>query len=76
MRSLKCFLAEAGLPAEEVRFQNPRHTVATLAIEQGIPIPTVSKMLEHSDPAMTLRRYAHVLDEMREDAARAMDELF
>ena len=30
----------------------------------------------HSDPAMTLRRYAHVLEDMREDAARAMDELF
>jgi hypothetical protein len=27
-------------------------------------------------PAMTLRRYAHVLEDMREDAARAMDELF
>jgi hypothetical protein len=25
---------------------------------------------------MTLRRYAHVLEDMREDAARAMDELF
>jgi hypothetical protein len=25
---------------------------------------------------MTLRRYAHVLDDMRDDAARAMDELF
>jgi integrase len=33
-------------------------------------------MLGHSDPAMTLRRYAHVLKDMREDAARAMDELF
>ncbi len=29
-----------------------------------------------SDPAMTLRRYAHVLEDMREDAARAMDDLF
>jgi hypothetical protein len=25
---------------------------------------------------MTLRRYAHVLDDMREDAGRAMDELY
>jgi len=25
---------------------------------------------------MTLRRYAHVLEDIREDAARAMDELF
>jgi integrase len=75
MRCLRRFLAEASLPAE-VRFQDLRHTAATLTIEQGIPIPTVSKMLGHSDPAMTLRRYAHVLDEMWEYAARAMDELF
>jgi hypothetical protein len=27
-------------------------------------------MLGHSDPAMTLRRYADVLEDMREDAAK------
>jgi len=75
MRSLRRLLEEAGLPAE-VRFHDLRHTAATLAIKQGIPIPTVSKMLGHSDPAMTLRRYAHVLEDMRQEAARAMDDLF
>ncbi|MDQ3834283.1 MAG: site-specific integrase [Actinomycetota bacterium] len=75
MRSLRRLLAEAGLPAE-VRFHDLRHTAATLAIKQGLPIPTVSKMLGHSDPAMTLRRYAHVLEDMRQEAARAMDDLF
>jgi integrase len=75
MRSLWRLLAEAGLP-DKVRFHDLRHTAATLAIKQGIPISTVSKMLGHSNPAMTLRRYAHVLDEMHEDAARAMDALF
>ena len=33
-------------------------------------------MLGHSDPVMTLRRYAHFLEDMSEDAARAMDDLF
>jgi integrase len=33
-------------------------------------------MLGHSDLAMTLRRYVHVLEDMREDAARAMNEPF
>lgn len=75
MPSLRRLLAEAGLPAE-VRYHDLRHTAATLAIKQGIPIPTVSKMLGHSDPAMTLRRYAHVLDDMRQEAAKAMDDLF
>jgi integrase len=75
MRSLRRFLAEAGLPAE-VRFHDLRHTAGTLALRQGVPLHTVSRMLGHSDPAMTLRRYAHVLDDMRDDAARAMDDLF
>jgi integrase len=53
MRSLRRFLEEAGLPAE-VRFHDLRHTAGTLALEQGIPLHTVSRMLGHSDPAMTL----------------------
>jgi integrase len=75
MRSLRRFLEEADLPVD-VRFHDLRHTAGTLALRQGVPLHTVSRMLGHSDPAMTLRRYAHVLEDMRDDAARAMDELF
>jgi integrase len=75
MSSLRRFLEGAGLPVE-VRFHDLRHTAGTLALRQGVPLHTVSRMLGQSDPAMTLRRYAHVLEDMREDAARAMDELF
>jgi integrase len=75
MRSFRRFLEEVGVPVE-VRFHDLRHTAGTLALRQGVPLHTVSRMLGTSDPATTLRRYAHVLEEMREDAARAMDELF
>jgi len=75
MRSLQRLLEETGL-SPKVRFHDLRHTTGTLALRQGVPLHTVSKMLGHADPAMTLRRYAHVLEDMREDAARAMDELF
>jgi integrase len=75
MRSLRHLLEEADLP-KNVRFHDLRHTAGTLALRQGVPLHTVSKMLGHADPAMTLRRYAHVLDDMHEDAARAMDDLF
>jgi integrase len=75
VRSLKALLKEAALPTD-VRFHDLRHTAGTLALRQSLPLHTVSRMLGHSDPAMTLRRYAHVLDDMREDAGRAMDELF
>jgi integrase len=73
--SLRRLLEEAGLPVG-VRFHDLRHTAGTLALQQGVPLHTVSRMLGHSDPAMTLRRYAHVLEDMREDAAQAMDDLF
>ena len=75
MRSLRRYLEEAGLPAE-ICFHDLRHTAGTLALRQGVPLHTVSRMLGYSDPAMTLRRYAHVLEDMREDAVSAMDELF
>ena len=75
MRSLQGLLREVGLPAY-VRFHDLRHTAGTHALKRGRPIHEVSKMLGHSDPAMTLRRYAHVLDDMRDETARVMDELF
>jgi integrase len=54
MRSLRRFLEEAGLPVE-IRFHDLRHTAGTLALQQGVPLHTVSRMLGHSDPAMTLK---------------------
>ena len=75
MRSLRRMLADASLPAE-VRFHDLRHTAGTHALRKGRPVHEVSKMLGHSDPAMTLRRYAHVLEDMRDDTAKAMDDLF
>ena len=75
MRSFKAALARAGLPIE-IRFHDLRHTAATHALRAGRPIHEVSKMLGHADPAMTLRRYAHVLEDMTDETARAMDEMF
>ena len=75
MRFLRRFLEKAGLPAG-VRFHDLRHTAGTLALRQGMPLHAVSKMLGHSDPAMTLRRYAHFLEDMEDEGGRAMDNLF
>lgn len=75
MRSFRRLLEETELPTE-IRFHDLRHTVGTHALRRGRPIHEVSKMLGHADPAMPLRRYAHVLDDTRDETARAMDELF
>ncbi len=57
---------EANL--EDVRLHDLRHTVASQAVANGVPLPTVARMLGHGQPAMTLR-YTHVGDHEVEAAA-------
>ena len=42
-------------------------------IKKRVPVNVVSRVLGHSDPALTLRRYAHALPDMQEMAADAME---
>lgn len=56
-----------------IRFHDMRHSFATNMIRLGVPINTVSKMLGHSSVTITLDIYAHVLDEMQEEAVGKMD---
>ena len=51
-----------------------RHTFATLAIQQGVDVKTVSGILGHYSAGFTLDTYAHVTQEMRKDAADRMGE--
>ena len=53
---------------EDVRLHDLRHTFASHAVLQGIPLPVVSRLLGHKQPSMTLR-YAHVGDRETEAAA-------
>ena len=53
---------------EDVRLHDLRHTFASHAVLQGIPLPVVSRLLGHKRPSMTLR-YAHVSDRETEAAA-------
>ncbi len=57
---------QAGI--EDVRLHDLRHTFASHAVLQGIPLPVVSRLLGHKRPSMTLR-YAHVSDRETEAAA-------
>ena len=53
---------------EDVRLHDLRHTYASQAVMQGIPLPVVSRLLGHRNPRITLR-YAHVGDHETEAAA-------
>lgn len=69
----KTLLKKAGI-AENIPFHGLRHTFATLAIQQGVDIKTVSGILGHYSAGFTLDTYAHVTQEMRKDAADRMGE--
>ena len=53
---------------EDVRIHDLRHTFASQAAMQGIPLPVVARLLGHAQVQMTLR-YAHVSDRDVEAAA-------
>lgn len=65
---------EAGVP--RIRFHDLRHTAASLMIHNGINAKTVSDRLGHADVAFTLRVYAHLYDEQREEAAFDLPDLY
>ena len=56
----------AGL--EDVRLHDCRHTFASQAVLQGVPVPVVARLLGHRNASMTLR-YTHVRDADVEAAA-------
>ncbi len=72
-RTFKIRLRRAGLP-ETTRFHDLRHTCATLLLRQGVNPKFVQELLGHRDIALTLNVYSHVLPDMGDAAAGAMDD--
>ena len=58
---------------EDVRLHDLRHTHASHAVMNGVPVPVVSRLLGHSNVRMTLR-YAHLGDREIEAAAERIGE--
>jgi hypothetical protein len=63
---------KTGLP--DIRFHDLRHTAATLMLQQGVHPKVVQERLGHSNIALTLNTYSHVLPSMQDAAAEKMDE--
>jgi integrase len=72
-RYYKQLLQKANLP--NIRFHDLRHTAASLMLKQGVSVKVVQERLGHSDAAMTLNVYSHVIPGMQEEAAQKMDEI-
>lgn len=64
-----------SLGLEHIRFHDLRHTFATMALQSGVDIRTVSGMLGHADPGCTLRTYTHTTDPMQVKAAETIGSI-
>ena len=70
-RRLQLILEHAG--CKHIRFHDIRHTFATLALENGMDVKTLSAMLGHVSAATTLDIYTHITDDMQRAAAANID---
>jgi integrase len=71
-RSFASLLKRARLP--QIRFHDLRHTCATLLLSRNVHPKYVQELLGHSNIAMTLDTYSHVIPGMGDHTARAMDD--
>ncbi|MFB4298277.1 tyrosine-type recombinase/integrase [Actinomadura sp. NTSP31] len=56
-------------PLPHARLHDLRHVHATTLLLAGVPVHVVAARLGHADPAITLRVYAHVVNEQLAEAA-------
>ena len=55
------------------RFHDLRHCCASLLLAQHVPPRVVMDVLGHSQIALTMNTYSHVMPAMLKDAANALD---
>ena len=64
-----------SIGAEHIRFHDLRHTFATMALQNGVDVKTVSSMLGHYSAGFTLDTYAHVTTDAQLKAAQTMGNI-
>ena len=73
VRHFKAALDRAGLL--DMRWHDLRHTCASLLLAQGVGPRTVMEVLGHSQIGLTMNTYAHVVPELKREAADRMERL-
>lgn len=61
---------------EPLKFHSLRHTFASINIENGADIKTISEILGHSDIDTTLKIYTHTSEKQKQKAIEKFDKIF
>ena len=73
-RRYKKILQKLDIPYR--KFHSTRHTFATRALEIGMDIKTLSEILGHSSPTVTLNLYSHSLPEHKKKEMDRLGKLY
>ncbi len=72
-RTFEVILQKLNIPHRG--FHSLRHTFATRALECGMDVKTLSEILGHKNPVVTLNRYAHSLMEHKKEMMNLVGKL-
>ncbi|MFJ7275396.1 tyrosine-type recombinase/integrase [Kitasatospora sp. NPDC098663] len=62
----------AGIGLPKIGLHDLRHTAASIVIAASVPLAVVSKTLRHSNLAITVDLYGHLLKDSAGDAVEAL----
>lgn len=72
-RAFRNILKFGSLP--HIRLHELRHTLATLALQAGVPITDISKQLGHASISTTLDFYSHASNESSENVVKGFSKI-
>ncbi len=73
LRMFKKLLKEADL--SHMHFHDLRHSAATILLSMGVNMKVVQELLGHSDIAITLGRYSHLLPSMQKEVVDRWEDM-
>jgi integrase len=59
-----------------MHFHDLRHSAATILLNMGMNMKVIQELLGHSDIAITLGLYSHLLPSMQKDVMSKWDDVF
>ncbi len=73
VKKFKKAIQQVGLP--DIRFQDLRHTSATLLLSANVHPKVVQERLGHSTIVVTMNTYSHVMPNLQDEAAEKLDRI-